>query len=253
MVPLGKKATDWLRTLDDTPHRSIALRHASLHDRPGLWGDDSEHPSSIVWLRDGDDGGREAFAAGLPQPALRWLARRSEGRPIALLAPPSWERSVRSMGGQVEVGIVQTWRGLERSNETSSRIESRQLTLKDEANFEAIAPSWALRSWGDFPTLIEHGVAFGVPTAGGVAALAWTYESDRDHDKIGIATLPRYRRLGLGRSVGSTLIDSIVLDRRKVPVWVTTPANAASIALARSLGFSTAINETLLHWTPRRV
>ena len=253
MVPPGKKATDWPRTSDDAPNRSVALGHASLHDRPGLWVDDPEHPTSILWLREGDNGGWEAFAAGLPRPALRWLARRSEGRPIALLAPPSWESPVRSMGGRVEVGIIQTWHGLEHWSGSSSRIEVRPLALKDEAAFEAVAPSWALRSWGDFPTLIERGVAFGVPALGGFAALAWTYESDLARDKIGVAALPRFRRLGLGREAASTLLDRIVSDRRRVPVWVTTPANTASIALARSLGFSIPTDETLLHWTPRRV
>ncbi len=157
------------------------------------------------------------------------------------------------MGGRVEVGTIQTWVGLEHWNESSSGIVVRRLTLGDEAGFGAVAPSWALRSWGDFPTMIERGIAFGIPAPGGFAALAWTYESDRAHDKIGVVTLPRFRRLGLGRKVAASLLDWIVLERRKAPVWATTLANPASIALARSLGFLIAIHETLLHWTPKRV
>jgi GNAT superfamily N-acetyltransferase len=330
MVPLGTKATDWLIASDDAPHRSIALSHASTQDLPGLWADDPEHPTCIVWLREGDEGRWEAFAAGFPRPALDWLAHRAEGRPIALLAPPFWERSVRAMGGRVEVGTIQTWLGLEYWNPSSSSGDVRRLAMTDQAAFEAVAPSWSLRSWGDFPTLIERGVAFGIPAkggfssgfrrfqapsplvgegwgegviddvnstpvspigtsqllrfetpgraaapsptrgegagyslrsreecgdrpaTGGFAALAWTYELNLTHAKIGVVTVPRFRKLGLGRSAASALLDWIVFDRRTAPVWVTSLANPASIALARSLGFSRAIEETLLNWTPDR-
>jgi GNAT acetyltransferase len=252
MVPLGKKATDWLRAWDEIPHRSMALSHACLHDRPGLWVDVVDDPTSIVWLREGDEGRWEAFTSGDPRPAVPWLAGRAEGRTIALLASPDWDASVRSMGGRVESGIIETWHGLKGWNRPSPHVKGRRIALDDEAAFSAVAPSWALRSWGDFPSLIEHGVAFGVRARGGFASLAWTYESDRDHDKIGVITLRDYRRLGLGRLVATALLDSIVFERRKAPFWVTTATNAASIALARSLGFSIAIHETLLHWTPNR-
>ena len=253
MVPLSGQATvDWIENPGDAPHRSTALRHASIHDRPGLWGDDRHSPSSVVWLREGDEGGWEAFAEGVPGSTLAWLATRSRGRPIALLAPPSWERSVRAMGGRVESGVIRTWLLPERSHPASPMptIEVRRLTLEDGPAFEATAPAWALRSWGDFRRLISPGVAFGVRAPGVLAATAWTYESDHGHDKIAVATWPRFRRLGLGRAVASTLVDHILSDRRKSPLWVTTRSNLASIALARSLGFATPVIETLLRWTP---
>lgn len=251
MVPLDGKARDRVWKSDDAPHRSLALSHATLHDRPGLRGNDPEHPTSVVWLREGDEGVFEAFAAGVPGPVLDWIAAHCRRRPVALLAPASWEGSVRARGGRVESSDIQTWIGYERpTKEMPSNIQVRRLDLADEPAFASIAPAWAQRSWGDFATLIERGIAFGVPSGDGFASLAWTYESDLTHDKVGVFTVPRFRRLSLSRRVASSLLDAINLERRRHPVWVTTPANTASIALARSLGFTIQVTETLLRWTP---
>ncbi len=252
MVPLRLKGPDWVRKADDAPHRSTAFRHATLHERPGLWGDDPDRPRSAVWLREGDDGAWEAFGAGRPSPAIGWLANRADGRPIALLAPPSWEGPIRMLGGRVEVGMIQTRLLPESSRlpERSGRVEVRRLTEDDSSAFESAAPGWSLRSWGDYGALIARGAAFGVPIPGGFASLAWTYESDLEHDKIGVATRPRFLKLGLGGAAASALVVHIVRERRKSPLWVTSPENAASIALADSLGFSIGVEEKLLRWTP---
>ncbi len=120
----------------------------------------------------------------------------------------------------------------------------------DASAFEAAVPAWALRSWGDYAGLIAGGAAFGFELDGEFASVAWIYESDDTRDKIGVATRPRFRRLGLGRSVASFLIEHIEVERETMPVWVTTPENAASRALAGSLGFVWENTETLLRWTP---
>ena len=252
MVPLRMKAPDWVRKADNAPHRSTAFRHATLHNRPGLWGNDPEHPTSAVLLREGDDGEWEAFGAGRPSPAIHWLSARTEGRPITLLGPPSWEGPIRMLGGRVEVGSIQTRLRPEliETSTPSQRVEVRQLTLEDRTAFEAAAPPWALRSWDDFAALISRGGAFGVPMPGGFASVAWTYESDLEHDKVGVSTQPRYRRLGLGDAAASTLVDHVIRHRQRLPLWVTNPANPASIALAVSLGFSIQVEEKLLRWTP---
>jgi GNAT superfamily N-acetyltransferase len=252
MVPLRMKAPDWVRKAEEAPHRSMAFRHATLHRRPGLWGDHPERPTSAVWLREGDRGEWEAFGAGRPEPAVGWLAARAGGRPVALLAPLSWEGPVRMLGGRVEAGTNQT-RLLPKSSNwqaTPTRVKVRRLTPDDGIAFEADAPAWALRSWGDFATMVSRGDAFGVPAAGGFASLAWTYESDLEHDKIGVFTVARFRNLGLGRTAASALVGHIIEVRRRSPLWVTTSDNLASIALARSLGFSGRVDETLLRWSP---
>src|SRR5262245_40536939 len=90
MVPLRPEAHEHVLArlgVDESPGL-LALRHAILFRRPGLWGDDGRRPHSVVLLRPGGSA-REAFAAGRPEPAASWLAGR-EGR-IALVAPDDWE------------------------------------------------------------------------------------------------------------------------------------------------------------------
>ena len=250
MVPIEGEATDCLLRSDDAPHRSVALRHAAIHGRPGLWGDDPARPSSVVWLREGDDGRWEAFGAGLPEPSMDWLASRSEGRTISMMVPPSWEKPARSRAGRLNRASVRTWTQPVPPVRPASPIQVRRLRQDDAPAFEAIAPSWALRSWGDFGSMVTRGAGFGVPIGEGFASIAWIYESDRDHDKIGVATADPFRSLGLGRAVSLAMIDHILRDRRKNPLWTTHEGNPASMALARSLGFREIRDETLLHWTP---
>ncbi len=252
MIPLGAEAADSVLGWGDGLHRTVALHHAAIHGRPGLWGDDRFRPSSAIWLRDGGDQW-EAFAAGFAGPALDWLESAALGRPIVLAAPPSWEDTVRARVGPrsvVERTPVQTWIRPEPLDRPMSSIAIRPLDLDDAGAFEAVAPLWALRPWGDFATLVDRGAAFGVPTRSGLAAVAWVVESDHDFDKVGVATDPRFLRLGLGKAVASALMGQIEEDRRKHPLWVVNPSNLASLALARSLGFSDPVTETLLRWEP---
>ena len=251
MVPLRRHDPDWVRFAADAPHRSTAFRHATLQRRPGLWGDDPERPTAAVWLREGD-GGWEAFGAGRASPAVGWLAARSGGKRITMLAPPSWERPIRKLGGRVELGTILT---LSRAPGSAppprvDRVPVRGLTPDDGEDFRGVAPDWALRSWSDFEAMLTRGIAFGVPMPGGLASVAWTYESDPEHHKIGVATLPRYRNLGLGTATASALVRRIVATREKTPLWVTTPENPASIAVAESLGFTNRVEERLIRWSP---
>ncbi len=218
----------------------------------GCGGDDRARPSSAIWLREGVDQW-EAFAAGFAGPALGWLERAATGRPIVLAAPPSWEEMVRARVGpsvRVERSFVQTWVRPEPPLRSTGVVDLRGLDHDDAAAFAAVAPPWALASWGDFDALIERGAAFGVPGRSGLAAVAWVVESDHYLDKVGAATDPRFRRLGLGRAVTSALVEHIEQERQKHPLWVVNPGNNPSLALARALGFSTQVTETLLRWVP---
>ena len=252
MIPLGAEATDAVLGWGDGLHRTVALHHAAIHGRPGLWGDDRARPSSAIWLRDGGDRW-EAFAAGFAGPALDWLAGVATGRPVVLAAPPSWEEIVRARlvpKVRVEQSFVQTWVHPGVAERPTGAVDVRRLDHDDAEAFHAVAPDWALVAWGDYETLIDRGAAFGVPGRTGLAAVAWVIESDHHLDKVGVATDPRFRRLGLGRAAASALVEEIGERRRRHPLWVVSPGNVASLALARALGFSAQVTETLLRWGP---
>ncbi len=258
MVPIRRGAATVMLALGEGPgagsgsrsHRLVALEHAASRSRPGLWGDNPDVPSSLIWLREGDDA-LEAFAAGVPARAIGWLAEQAGGRPIRLAAPEGWEAAARLEGGRFGRGsVLSLVRPSPRSAMASPPVEVARLGPGDRPGFEALAPPWALRAWGGFAELIDRGAAFGVRSASGFASLAWVFEAGRRFDKVGVATVERYRRLGLGRAAARGLIEEIERSRRKRPLWSTAPDNAASLALARSLGFAGEVAEPLVLWEP---
>jgi GNAT superfamily N-acetyltransferase len=206
----------------------------------------------VVLVREGDaPGGRHAFGLGEAEPAVGWLSRL--GRRVSLLAPTAWEGAIRRRGSAVLRGIVETWvRPPDDDAPTHAGPPiARRLGPFDEPAFLVAAPSWALQGWGSFAGLIREGAAFGVPDRDGrLLALAWTFEADDGRDALAVATVPRYRRLGLGRAAGAALLEHVEAERLKVPIWTVADENVASKALARSLGFSPRAREVVLRWEP---
>jgi GNAT superfamily N-acetyltransferase len=257
MVPLEPEArqqvVSWLGR-EEAPGL-LALRHALLYGRPGLWGDDARQPRCVVLLRPGDDGGSEAFGAGRAAPAVAWLAGRNGG--VTLLAPDDWEPAVRAAVGPVDRIEVETWFDAPAPDPEppGPSIAVRRLTdsVADADAFARATPDWALRGWSRYSGLIRHGAAYGVPFGAGFAAVAWTFDQTDRFDSVAVFTLPRYRRLGLGRAAATALLAHVVADRRKVPLWSAPPdlVHVASSSLAASLGFSDRVTETLLRWPPR--
>jgi GNAT superfamily N-acetyltransferase len=249
VVPLTSDAAQHVLAWEDGSRRAVALHHALIRHRGELWGDHSKRPQSVVLLRPGD-GQCEAFGAGAPEPAIAWLARR-EG-PVALLAPDSWTEAVHATVGMVEHGRVQTRFRPEPPPPGSPppTVAARHLMVEDVERFAAVAPDWALRGWDSPAELLTQGAAFGVPFSEGLAAVAWISELDHTIDLLSIYVVSRFRRLGLGHAVATALVDHIILNRRKCPLWVTTGDNLASRNLGRRLGFSLLFHETLFRWPP---
>src|SRR4051794_1516614 len=108
MVPLDALAVRSLRSWLGEPSGPglLALHHALIYQRPGLWGDHPRVPRSIVLVREGDDQ-LEAFGAGEPEPAVGWLVSR--GRAVSLAAPAAWRDAVGARVGSIEPGAVETW------------------------------------------------------------------------------------------------------------------------------------------------
>ncbi len=252
MVPLNARAASHVLSWDDGSRRALALHHALLHQRPGLWADHARHPTSVVLLRRGE-GQWEAYGTGAPKPAAGWLATRRA--PVALLAPEDWDGPVRALAGAVRQGPIQVrYRTAEEPfPKEPPPIASRRLGAADVAVFAAIAPPWALRAWASPRDCILNGAVFGVPHQEGFAAIAWIGELDQFLDAIGIYTVPRFRRLGLGRTAAMALVRHIVLDRQKCPLWATTEDNFASQGLADALGFSLLMEEPVLRFGSGRL
>ena len=252
MLPLEARATDTVLGWGDGLHRTVALHHAAIHGRPGLCGDHPTRPSSVIWLRDGGDQW-EVFGAGFAGPALDWLGRVAVGRPVVLTAPASWTDGVHarmSRFGEIQVDFVQTWLRPEPVALPRTAAAVRPLNLDDAAAFAALAPPWAVRSWGSFAAALQRGAAFGVPARSGLASAAWVVESDHHADKVGVATDPRYRRLGLGRAVAAALLDEVEVARGRHALWVVNPGNLGSLGLKDALGFTTSVTESFLRWGP---
>jgi RimJ/RimL family protein N-acetyltransferase len=247
MVPLNAEAASHVVSWDDGSRRAVALHHALLQRRPGLWADHPRRPTSVVLLRRGE-GQWEAFGTGAPEPAARWLAARRA--PVALLAPDEWDGPVRSLAGAERRGPIQVrYRTSDELFDLAPLpVATRRLGVADVATFAAMAPPWALRGWGHPRDCVLKGAAFGVPHAGGFAAIAWIGELDQFLDAIGVYTVPRFRRLGLGRAAATALVRHIVTERKKCPLWATTGDNVASQALADAMGFALSLEEPVLRF-----
>lgn len=234
----------------------LALRHALRYPRYGLWVNNLRAPTSILFhRRTRTPLELEVFAAGDPTPVLRWLRRNCPANSVRLLAPDDWDPLIaRAVGKdrQLERGKVETWHDpqpLRSDGKRSAGPRVRPLTRADAPLFTAMAPEWALRGWRSFEFLLTFGAAFGVPHGDGLAAIAWIYDSTDTFDAIGVFTPDRYRRLGLARAAAATLLRHIQQDRRRQPLWSTLASNTESIALARSLGFTQVVHETVFSWS----
>lgn len=225
----------------------LTVRRALIERDTGFWGNDSRSPSSIVYVREGDHE-LEAFGLLGPRSAIRWLV--GLGRPVALMAPDSWSRSIRLRAGAFDWGEVASWMpGFYRRPHRPCTL-SRRLKPADAEAFTEAAPEWALRCWPGFDVMIRRGCAMGVPFGNGFASLAWVLDQTESFDAIGVYTAPRYRQLGLARAAAAALIEHIISGRRKIPLWATSTMNVASQALAGSLGLTPRIFENVFRWPP---
>ncbi|MGE3821895.1 MAG: GNAT family N-acetyltransferase [Isosphaeraceae bacterium] len=261
MVPLDPAAARYVRAWLGPPEGPglLALHHTLVYRPTSVWADAPRGPRSVLFVREGD-GRIEGFGAGEAGPAVTWLAARR--RPFVLHAPEAWLEVLRDRIGPVDLDTVETWSGpgvkpIRPPGLTSKpapvAVVTRKLSPADSAAFTAAAPPWALRGWRTYAALMEHGAAFGVPHGPGpaLASLAWVFDRAEKFEAIGVFTVPRFRRLGLGRAAASALIGEITRERGHVPIWSSPPENEPSRRLARSLGFSVAATETLMRWPSR--
>ncbi len=256
MVPLRPEGrVHALEQLSDVDSPELlAVRHALIYARPSLWGDDAWRPRSVVLLRSEPSGrGSEAFGLGEPEPAVPWLVARTRRVGGALVAPAAWSPWIEVALGStaLQASEIETWHDLgppPRPKSPQPAITVERLTEHHLTGFQRAAPDWALQGWGDFQALLRHGAIWGVPHQGGFASLAWIYDQTEQFDAVGLFTVPRFRRLGLGRACAAPLIDHIRRGRNKQPLWSTAAGNEVSRHLAQILGFTQSTTQPLCRW-----
>ncbi len=104
----------------------------------------------------------------------------------------------------------------------------------------------ALGDLPDLPWRLTHRPAeltlpaYAVAAEGAVVAAAWV-----GNEGIAVETAPAYRRRGYARAAASAVVAALLCEGREA-VWRCSAANAASCALAASLGMA----EVAREWRP---
>lgn len=110
----------------------------------------------------------------------------------------------------------------------------RRATGEDFALSGQVVPS---HFWRNAEQFLAAGGGWCAEQAEEVGAIAFVSYRWNDEFEIGIETMPHARRRGLGLAVAWRLISD-VLEAGLRPVWSCRMDNAASYALAQTLGFS---------------
>jgi predicted GNAT family acetyltransferase len=93
--------------------------------------------------------------------------------------------------------------------------------------------------------LLTHGIAACAIVAGQIVSFAHTYARSERHADIGVATVEAWRGRGFGTAAAS-LVARRVQEAGQTPVWSTGEDNAASLRVARKIGFTQVSRRTYL-------
>lgn len=121
----------------------------------------------------------------------------------------------------------------------------RLLTPIDSVLLERAPQELRGDGWGSTRALLRDGVAAAAIVGGEVVALAHTAARSNHHADLSVATLPAWRGRGLA-SATAALVAREVQTFGQTPVWSTGVTNAASLRIARKLGFVAVARRTYL-------
>ena len=113
---------------------------------------------------------------------------------------------------------------------------TRPLTTQDEKAVDLLQTACSAEEWEHGGSEFQPGAMVGAFRGQELAALASYRLWGEQIAHISIVTHPAFRRQGYATTAVSTLTE-IVLARTLVPQYRTLEANAASLAVARRLGF----------------
>ena len=115
----------------------------------------------------------------------------------------------------------------------------RRLRPGDAAALEALDHDcrWISRTWNGPAGLAASGTAWGAFDGDRLASVACVFFVGDRYEEIGVATEPGFRRLGLSTACARAVCADI-RGRGRIPSWTTSKDNAASLRVARKLGFA---------------
>jgi RimJ/RimL family protein N-acetyltransferase len=116
--------------------------------------------------------------------------------------------------------------------------EVRRLTAADDGLLRDLSPdcAWISATWGGPEGLLAAEVAHAVVVDGRAAAVAVPFFIGDEHEDIGVVTEAAHRKQGLSTACSGAVVTDI-RARGHVPTWTTSPDNAASLGVAKRLGF----------------
>lgn len=242
----GASALEWMEA---------RARVLFTHDDRGRLLDSNEpgaRPAPRFWLGRTALGNLWRLRADLPDAAVRRLARyAARERPLApddpVDAPPPPERweALRAVL-EAEAPVVAVWRGpafrfpagpIEPRDDGRARV--RRLAVAERAADAAVAAAFlgpSRAEWEGRAPLVgvwEEGEEG--EEEGRAVSLCWAARRDRALAEAGIETCPEARGRGHGRRAVAAWARAVRAQGRE-PVYSTSWENAASRALARSLG-----------------
>ena len=159
-------------------------------------------------------------------------------------APPAFERVLTAAVPRLErwprtVYVLPEEARLGETQAPHPVVLLRRLTAADGWDVETLSPEsvWISKSWGGGVELARGGYGWGAWVDGALAAVACTFARGEQYEDVGVVTEPDYAGRGLGRACAGALCADI-RARGRIPTWTTSPANRASVAAARALGFA---------------
>jgi hypothetical protein len=114
----------------------------------------------------------------------------------------------------------------------------RRLTTADADAVAGLAEeiSWISKTLGGPAELAASGLGWGAFMGDELASVAVPFFLGENHENIGVVTQRAFRRQGMSTACATALVTDI-RARGRLPTWITSRDNAASVSVAGRLGF----------------